>query len=117
MLKHIIFREFKVLVNTKSQIIGTLFTVILILAAGIAGKYFLDQNADEDTANSPVSKAEAVSLAPEMKDLEQILDSTGIVSAEVITAQSDYSQWLKDEAKKILRPQLQWLPARLMHQK
>lgn len=93
MLKHIIAREFNVLLHTKAQIVSTIITALLIIGAGVAVDYFLSRDSDKTDQQMTVS----VALAPEMKDFEATLDATGFIDANTIAAQTDYGQWLKAE--------------------
>ncbi|MDR6939849.1 ABC transporter permease [Arcanobacterium hippocoleae] len=98
MLKHIIAREYKVLMRTKAQVISTLITILLILGGGFAGKYFLDQENDDATSQPDKAAIVKVALAPEMESFEKVLNDTGLIASEVIESQPDYGKWLTEIA-------------------
>lgn len=96
MLKHIIAREFKVLLNTKAQIIGTIITFCMIVGGGLVGAFFINKQAEEIANPAP----SVVAVSEQMEEFAQVLDGTGAIETEIISHQADYAKWLKGEAEK-----------------
>lgn len=106
MLKTVIAREFKTLLHTKAQIISTIFVILLIVAGGLLWKYFNTDESNETAEKSTTTSLETVALAPEMKDFKPILEDTGMMKAEIITAEKDYAKWLREAAEKENSPSI-----------
>ncbi|MFC5370704.1 ABC transporter permease [Arcanobacterium bovis] len=95
MLKHIIKREFRVLVGAKAQIIGTIVTVVIILAAGIVGSIVKDKFQNE-AANTNSSVTFTVAVTEQMEAYQGALEGTGAVKVEAVKA-DQAKEWLKKQ--------------------
>ncbi|MBM7824777.1 ABC-2 type transport system permease protein [Arcanobacterium pluranimalium] len=94
-LKHIIKREFSVLAGAKAQRIGTIVTVIIILAAGIVGGIIKDRSQNDSAADQPAATF-SVAITEQMEPYQPTLEGTGAVQVESIKA-AEAEDWLKKQ--------------------
>ena len=100
MLIHIIKREYMMLVRSKAQIIGTLFLIVLFLAAGIVGKIFINSAAAKAESGAGAASPHAViGIAPEMQEYQAAFTADTVFASQILPSGTAPATWLREEIK------------------